>query len=68
VAIHSVVAPAPQPEPASCFKSAAHDVNFLRSNSRCWRYLSDLSNATPRYLGSKQKGRVSLLWLTSVHI
>ena len=41
-----------------------HDVSFLRSDSRCRRYVSDLSNVTPRYLGSEQKGRVSLLKLT----
>jgi len=33
-------------------------------NARCRRYMSDLSNVTPRYLGSGQKGKVSLLWLT----
>jgi len=44
---------------------ATHDVNFLQSNSRCRRYVSDLSNVTPRYVGSEHKGRVSLLWLTA---
>jgi len=52
VAVRNVVAPAPQPEPASLLKSVTHDVNFLRSDSWCRRYLSDLSNVTPRYLGS----------------
>jgi len=37
---------------------------FLRSDSRCRRYVSDLSDVTPRYLGSEQKGRVLLLCLT----
>jgi len=64
VAVRSVVAPAPQPEPASRLRSAMRDVSFLRSYSRCRRYVSDLSNVTPRYLGSEQKGRVSLLKLT----
>jgi len=64
VAIRNVVAPAPQPEPASRFRSARRDVSFLQSDSRCRRYVSDLSNVTPRYLGSEQKGRVSLLYLT----
>ena len=64
MAIRNVVAPAPQPEPASRLKSATRDVSFLRSDSRCRRYVSDLSNVTPRYLGSEQKGRVSLLRLT----
>ena len=43
--------------------SVTRDVNFLRSDSRCRRYVSDLSNCTPRYLGSEQEGYVSL-WLT----
>jgi len=59
----NVVPPAPQLEPASRLKSATRNVSFLRSDSRCRRYVSDLSNVTPRYLGS-EKGRVSLLWLT----
>ena len=45
-----VVAPAPQPEPASRLKSARHDVSFLWSDSRCGQYTSNLSNVTPRYL------------------
>jgi len=64
VAVHRVVPPAPQPEPASHLRSATRDVNFLRSDSRYRRYVSDLSNVTPRYLYSEQKGRVSLLKLT----
>jgi len=64
VAVRRVVAPAPQPEPASRLRSTTRDVSFLRSDSRCRRYVSDLSNVTPRYLGTEQKGRVSLLWLT----
>ena len=40
------------------------DVNFLRTYSRCRRYVTVLSNVTPRYLGSEQKHRVSLLKLT----
>jgi len=64
VAIRRVVAPAPQPEPASRLGSPPRVVSFLRSDSRCRRYVNDLSNVTPRYLGSDQKGRVSLLYLT----
>ena len=64
VAVRNVAAPAPQTEPASHLRSATSDVIFLRSDSRCRRYVSDLSNVTPRYLGSEQKGRVSLLKLT----
>ena len=44
--------PAPKPEPAGRFRSATRDVSFLRSVSRCGRFVSDLSNVTPRYLGS----------------
>ena len=42
--------------------AALRDVNFLRSDSKCRRCVSNLvSNVTPRYLGSEQKGRVLLL-------
>jgi len=58
VGIRRVVAPAHQPETANRLRSATRDVSFLRSDSRCQRYVSDLSNVTPRYLGSEQKGRV----------
>jgi len=48
VAIRNVVAPAPQSEPASRFRSGKRDISFLRSNSRYRRYVSDLSTMTPR--------------------
>jgi len=64
VTVRNVVAPAPQPEPASRLRSATRYVSFLRSDSRCRRYVNDLSKVTPRYLGSEQKGRVSLFKLT----
>ena len=64
VAVHNVVAPAPQPEPESRLTSSTRDVSFLRSDSRCGRYVSDLSNVTPTYLGSEQNGRVLSLKLT----
>ena len=64
VAVRNVVDPAPQPETANRLRSATRDVSFLRSDSRCRRYVSDLSNVTPTYLGWEQKGRVSLLKLT----
>ena len=57
-------APATQPEPASRLRSATRDVSFLRSDSRCRRYVNELSNVTPKYLGSEQKVRISFLWLT----
>jgi len=51
-AISNVVAPAP---------SATRDVSFLRSDSMCQRYVSDLSNVSLRYLGSKHQGRILFL-------
>jgi len=48
VAIRNGIPPAPQPEPASRLRSTTCDVIFLRSDSRCRRYVSDLSNVTPR--------------------
>jgi len=66
VAVHRVVAPEPQPKAENRLRGERRDVSFLRSDSRCWRYVSDLSNVTPRYLGSEQKGRVSLLKLTLI--
>jgi len=42
VAIRRVVAPAPQPEPASRLRSVMRDVSFLRSDSRCRPHVSDL--------------------------
>ena len=66
MAVRNVVATAPQPEPASCLRSATRDVSFLRSGSRYRRYVSDLSNVTLRYLVSEQKGRVSLFKLLPV--
>ena len=35
MAVRNVVAPAPQPEPASRLRSATRDVSFLQSDSRC---------------------------------
>jgi len=34
-----VIAPAPQPEPSNYLKSAMRDTSFLRSFSRCRRYV-----------------------------
>ena len=64
VAVRNVVDPEPQPEPPSHIKSATRDVSLLRNDSRCRWYVSVLSNATLAYLGSEQKGKVSLLWFT----
>ena len=63
MAVHNVVAPAPIPEPARRLKSAVRDVNFLRSDSRCRRYLSVLS---VRYsevfeLGAEGQGLVAVV-------
>ena len=67
MAVRNVVAPAPQPEPASHLKSATRDVSFLRSDSGCRRYVSDLSNVTLRNVGSEQKGFVVVV-LLSAHV
>ena len=61
MAVRNVIVPALQPEPASRLKSVTRDVSFVRSDSRCHRYVSDLSNVTARYLGPEQNGRISLL-------
>ena len=64
VAIRSAVDPAPQPELAGPVKSATRDVNFLRSDSKCGQYVSDLSNVTPRYLvRSRSAGLCCCGWL-----
>ena len=62
VAIRRVVPPAPQPKPASRLKSVTRDVSILRSDSRCRRYVSDLSNVTLRCLCSEQKGSFCSFW------
>jgi len=64
VAVRKVVAPAPQPEPASRPRSEMRDISILRSDSRCRRYVSDRSSVTPKYLGSEQKDSISLLKFT----
>jgi len=61
VAIRTVVARASRPAPASRLKSGTHNVSFLPSDSRCRRYVS---NVTPRFLGLQHKGGVLLLLLT----
>ena len=53
MAVRNVVAPAPQRGPEIRLKSATRDVSFLRSDSTCRRYVSDLSNVAPRYSDSK---------------
>ena len=55
VTVRSVVAPPTHPEPASRLLSATPDVRFLRSGSRCRRYVNVLSNPIPRCFGSEQK-------------
>jgi len=49
---------------ASRLRSAMRDVSLLRSDLRCQRYVSDLSNVILRYLGLEQKSRVALLYMT----
>ena len=74
VAIRRVVAPAPQPDPASRLRSATRDVSFLRSDSRCRWFVSDLSNVTQRYWARNRRAGFrcciwsdfeALLYLTS---
>ena len=64
VAVRNVVAPTPQPEPASRLKSATRDVSFLWSDTRCRRYVSDPSNVTPRQGRNQRKisGGQSHFW------
>ena len=65
VAIRRVVAPAPQPEPASRLRNTTRDVSLLQSDSMCRRYVRDLSNVTtPKYLSSEQTDRILLLYFT----
>jgi len=59
VAVRNVVASAPQPEPASRLKSTTCDVSFLRSDWKCPRNVSVLSNVTARYKGLEQKDRLA---------
>jgi len=61
VAARNVVAPARASKP---LQSAMRVVSFLQSGSMYRRYVSVLSNVTPQFLGSEQKGRVLLLKLT----
>ena len=62
LAVRNFVAPAPQPEPESRFKMVTRDINFLRSDSRC--YMSDLSNVTPRFWAqSRRRGFCCCGWL-----
>ena len=53
VAVCNIVYPANQPESASYLKSATSDVSFLRSDSRCRRNVSVLSDVIPRHLDSE---------------
>jgi len=66
VAVCRFAAPAPQPEPASRLRSATCDVCFLRSDSRCRRCVSGLSNVTPGYLaGGRRAGFRCCSWLSA---
>ena len=60
MAVRNVVAPLLQAESASHLKSATRDVSFLRSDSWCRRYVSDLSkhNSDKCRLGAKGYGFV----------
>ena len=57
VAVRKVVAPAPQLiVPAKGLIKEALKVSFLRIDSRCCRYVSNLSRVKPRCFGVAQKG------------
>ena len=58
MAVRNVVAPAPQPEPASRLMCATRDVSFFRIDSRCRRYVSDLSNSEVFGLRAEGQGFV----------
>ena len=65
VAVRNVVAPAHQPEPASRLMSTTRDAELLAK----WLKVSSIHGRpvqryTKVYMGSEQKDRVSLLWLT----
>ena len=60
--LHQLPARASKP-PQACNDAI---VKFLQSDLRSWWYVSVLSNITPRYVGSDQKSRVSLLCLTFI--
>ena len=74
VAIRNIVAPAPQPEPAMRLKSTTRDVKFLRSDSRCQRYVSDqqwelypkIGNCGPQAHVSSWTGLLALVY--AMHI
>ena len=55
-AVSNVLAPAPNPEPASRLSSETRMDNFLRNASRWWRYVSALSGFTRRWVGTGQNG------------
>ena len=42
-------------------------IRLLRKETKCWRYLSDLSSVTPRYIGVGQTGRMFRQSLHSAH-
>jgi len=67
VAVGRVVAPAHRPEPASRLRSATRDVSFLRNDSRCRRYVGDLSTCPTLlrgiWAGRRMAGFRSCIWL-----
>ena len=60
VAVHNVVAPAPQVDPANCLKNLI----FLYRDGRCRRNVSALFSVMPKHVGSAQCGRARLSTLT----
>jgi len=64
VAVRNVIASGPHPEPAIRLKSATRDVIFLPVTEGEGDTWESCSKSLWWYLGSEQKGRVSLLWLS----
>ena len=55
--MRSVSASSPQLDPAKFRRSATCNISFLRTESRCWWNVGDLSSVTPKYFGSGQNGK-----------
>ena len=47
-------------------QAATRDVSFLWSDSRCWWYVSNRSNVTPRCVGCRRAGFYCWSWLSAL--
>ena len=68
VALHKVMTPAPQLVPTKQLINETLEVSLVRSDSRCCRYMSDLSRVKLRYFGVAQKGSRLLFWQPVFHV